>query len=586
MKSIAIILALFFAAAFAQHPYPRTAIFQWSGAPDEWYARFDVVMTRNDSPDWGRRVKALNPSAILLPAKDWNKGNEIDGFRSEWFAVTSKGARINLYGSDSWFSDLSDICHRVNGKRYIDFLVDYLAAQDRTVFNGVATDGIYGTEHLTWNMFADIDLDRNGQNDLTESGKGKSWVIYHWQAGIDYLLAELRRRLGSNQIILLNSGTTHGWGWEQTNGMVSEHTSGVFDPNFFFTTYRNLMNRAYKPVVSLMNSNPEGRDNERARPSKNYYRHMRFMLGVAMCFDWYFEYEDLESGEHYYNQFYDEFLIKVGYPRSDVHRIKGNVWVRFFDSGAIIANVNNANVSITDADLRGLTGYGGPYFRFRGGQAPAINNGQAFTQVNLLGHNVVAYGGNNMIVGDGLLLVKSPRTAVADIILDESPGSTTAGGADAEFVGNWTKKCDGGFGFYTLRCASWMNLFGYAVSGAFEDAVATYRPNIGLSGKYEVFEWHGQLGNNHNAVQENPAVRHVIKHAGGESAVIVNQRINYGKWNSLGIFQFNAGNDNQVRIINDAGGQTIADAVKFVYKDSQADITPPAAPKNVRIESF
>lgn len=577
------------------HPYPRTALFQWEGAPDEWYAKFDLVMSRNNHPDWARRVKRINPNVMLLPAKDWNKGNEIDGFQSAWFVPTSTGGRIQLYGSDSWFSDFSDICPRVNGKRYIDFLVDYLStAIDHSVFDGVATDGIYGREHFTYNLGAgrsmpDIDLDRNGQNDLNEAGKGSSWVINHWQAGIDYLLAELRRRLGPNQIILLNSGTTHGWGWEMANGMVSEHTSGVFDANFFFTTYSNLMNRAYKPVVSLLNANPEGRDQERTSPSKNYYRHQRFMLGVSMCFDWYFEYEDLESGEHYYNQYYDEFSVKVGYPTGGPQKIRGDVWVRFFDDGAMITNVTGSDITISDADLRGLSGYNGPYYRFRGGQDPDVNNGEQFSQVTLQGHIVIAYGGDKMIAGDGLLLTRSPRVVVADIILDDSPGSTTAGGANTEFVGNWVRveDCRDGISHYTLRCAPWMNLLTHrrAEAGGGESR-AVYRPNIGLSGEYEVFEWHGQIGASANAVSEGDNVPYLIRHSGGEQTVYVNQRANYGQWNSLGKFTFNRGSDNSVTISNRANGPVIADAIKFVYGGGTPPPNydaPPAPPRNVRI---
>lgn len=577
------------------HPYPRTAIFQWDGAPDEWYAKFDLVMSRNDRPDWARRVKRINPNVMLLPAKDWNRGSEIPGHQDQWYAVTSQGKRIELYGSDSWFSDLSVLCPRVNGKRYIDFLVDYLStAIDHTVFDGVATDGIYGREHMTYNLgsgrsIPDIDLDRNGQNDLNEAGKGSSWVINQWQAGIDYLLAELRRRLGPNQIILLNSGTAHAWGWELTNGMVSEHTGGVFDPNFFFNNYRSLMNRAHQPLVSLMNVNAEGRDQERARPSKIYYRHQRFMLGVAMCFDWYYEYEDLESGEHYYNQYYDEFSVKVGYPTSGPQRTRGEVWVRFFDDGAVITNVTGSDVTISDADLRGLSGYNGPYYRFRGGQDPDFNNGESFSQVTLQGHLVTAYGGAQMIAGDGILLTRSPRVVVADIILDDSPGSTTAGGADTEFIGNWTRieDCRNGINHYTLRCAPWLNLLTHrrAEAGGGE-ARAVYRPNIGLSGEYEVFEWHGQLGSSNEAVAEGDNVPYRIRHDGGEKTVLVNQRINAGQWNSLGKFNFTRGQDHSVTITNQANGPVIADAIKFVYGGG----TPPpnydpapAPPRNVRI---
>lgn len=581
------------------HPYPRTAIFQWEGAPDEWYAKFDLVMTRNNNPAWGRRIKNLNPNVMLLPAKDWNKGHEINGFQSEWLALTSKGQKIELYGSDSWFSDFSDLCPRVGGKRYIDFLVDYLATSiDHSVFDGVATDGIYGREHFTYNLgsgktIPDIDLDRNGQNDLSESGKGQSWVINHWQAGVDELLRELRQRLGPNQVILLNSGTSHSWGWEYTNGMVSEHTSGVTYPGYFFSTYRDMMKRAHQPVVSLLNSNAEGRDPQAGRPFKNYFQHMRYMLGVAMSFDWYFEYEDLlvapnAVNEHYYNEYYDEFSVKVGQPTSSVHVIKSDVWVRFFDDGAIITNLSGGNVTVGDGDLRSLSGYNGPYHRFRGGQDPDFNNGEQFSQVQLKGHRFTAYGGDTMIAGDAILLTRTPRTIVADIILDDTMHGTSAGSNATQFNGNWSAYCnDNGRDYYTLRCASWYEMYGFRSANAGNgDARAIYEANIGVSGKYEVFEWHGQLGNSTGAVAEGSNVPHLIKHSGGLETVAVNQQANAGIWNSLGAYSFNRGQEASVTITNQANGPVIADAIKFVFAEGSPPTpydAPPVPPQNVRV---
>lgn len=570
-------------ASVAHHPYPRTAIFQWGGAPDEWYAKFDLVMTRNYDPAWGRRIKKLNPTVMLLPAKDWNRGDEIPGFQAAWFAVDSRGRRIPLYGEDSWFADFSDLCPPVRGRRYVDFLLDFLSKEiDHTVFAGVSTDGIYGREHLTYQLgpgrdIPDIDLDRNGQNDLDEPGKGKAWVIAHWQAGIDELLRKLRERLGSNQIILLNSGTVHGFGWEETNGMVSEHTAGIFDQNFFFTTYRTLMNRAHKPVVSLLNGNPEGRDPRKPSPSRNYFQHARFLLGVAMCFDWYFEYEDLESGEHYYNQYYDELAVKIGYPTSEVQRLRDHIWVRFFDEGAVIVNVTGGLAEVEDEDLQSLNGYNGPYYRFQGGQDPDCNNGQPFTAVQLKGHEFEAAGQATMIVGDAILLTRAPRTVVADLMLDDSHSSTSAGSRNAEFIGDWTPQCEDGFDFYTLRCAPWQDMYGFRTAAPGNgEARAIYRPGIGVSGDYEVFEWHGQYGKTAASAKEGENVPHHIRFAGGEKTVLVDQSRASGRWNSLGVYRFERGGEAAITITNKANGPVVADAFKLVYRGSRTNVSATA----------
>jgi len=53
-------------------PYPRTAIFQWGGAVAEWYARFDLVLTRRNSNGFIEQVKQINPHVLWLPMRDFN----------------------------------------------------------------------------------------------------------------------------------------------------------------------------------------------------------------------------------------------------------------------------------------------------------------------------------------------------------------------------------------------------------------------------------------------------------------------------------------------------------------------------------
>ena len=66
----------------------------------------------------------------------------------------------------------------------------------------------------------------------------------------------------------------------------------------------------------------------------------------------------------------------------------------------------------------------------------------------------------------------------------------------------------------------------------------------------------------------------------------INQRQNYGQWNTLGFAYLPAGNTSYVKIINNANGYVIADAVRFKYwgETPPSDTIPPDAPSNVRIE--
>jgi len=49
-----------------QHTYPRTGVFHWGGAPADWYARFDLILTVQSSTSFAEAVKKINPKAYVI----------------------------------------------------------------------------------------------------------------------------------------------------------------------------------------------------------------------------------------------------------------------------------------------------------------------------------------------------------------------------------------------------------------------------------------------------------------------------------------------------------------------------------------
>ncbi len=98
-------------------------------------------------------------------------------------------------------------------------------------------------------------------------------------------------------------------------------------------------------------------------------------------------------------------------------------------------------------------------------------------------------------------------------------------------------------------------------SSASPSATATYRPNVTIPGRYDVFTWwvHGS--------NRATSVPHRIAHAEGTQTVFVNQRNTGEAWRLLaeGI-PFDSGSDGYVRIGNNASGGNvvIADAVRWL----------------------
>jgi hypothetical protein len=89
---------------------------------------------------------------------------------------------------------------------------------------------------------------------------------------------------------------------------------------------------------------------------------------------------------------------------------------------------------------------------------------------------------------------------------------------------------------------------------------AFWRPEFPRAGKYTVYIWYGADPVNDHA--SNAAF--IIKHKKGTDRFTVNLKTNFGKWNPLGEFYFKKGYSGYVMTSNDANGNVLADAVKFV----------------------
>lgn len=593
-----LLLPVVLSGQIPNHTYPRIAIWQWEGAVPDWYARFDLAYTRIGSRTGGGdkgfidEARRLNPNIIWLPTDDFNCAQTIlPNTPNEWYVVDSKGNRLGVgYCPGGGMADLSDLCPRVNGQRLIDVLPGYLA--DLVAEYGVegfASDGLYSQEHYAWNKWGgDVDLDRNGVNDLDEHGL--SWALQHWGNGVEKLVSELRARIGDDKVIMINPGNIlHIKQW--INGYVDEFGGGVLDWSSQRRTI-DLMRQVRQPPIFLLQSAPDDRDPRTPDVSKNYLSYMRYTLVQSMLLGKYYTFDDVDNKDpnHYWNTYYDEFDLDVGYPRGEMQRVKSEVWARFFDRGVAIANFSGHDETVSDQDLRALSGYNGPYYHFLGGQdvalngrSSAMNNGQPFTSVDLIGYRYSGYHDDITTIGDGVILVKTPQTVVCDIIINNAEGGTSPVSEPARLSGGFVQATrSDGRDYYTLRSGGVYAQPPFAFSlGSGE---ARYTPNIGVEGKYEIFEWHASL----NGSQASN-VTYFINHAGGRTTRTVNQQINSGRWNSLGTFTFNQGTSGNVTIsANGANGPVVADAIKFVFYDGNSggdntDTTAPRPPENVEV---
>jgi hypothetical protein len=306
---------------------------------------------------------------------------------------------------------------------------------------------------------------------------------------------------------------------------------------------------------------------------KEQWRFMRWTLGMAL---WGGAYFMIQENEHNNSLWYDECSADLGHPTGPPQQLSNGCYVRFFDKGVSILNAASGTQTVSAGDLAGLTGYQGPYYRFRGNQDPLVNDGSLFASVTLVA-TAAARGGDP--VGDGIILLTTPQTIVSDIIVDDAPDGTSPGSQPAEMSGfAWDQQASSQDNPTWTTGPSWDNDPAHhrshiAPPGS-GSATAVYRPAINLHGKYTVYEWHGWAGATPSSLAEASNVPCRIVHANGATDLTIDQTTNYGRWNALGTYHFKAGGGASVMVSNNANGYVVADAFRFVYAgaDSTFDL--------------
>lgn len=568
------------------HPYPRTSIFNWGGAPIEWYAKFDLIDTPSNNESFVNGIKAINPDAIVLPTRDWNYAAGISPVPDEWYVRDSQGNKFPIYGGGWNLVDFSNFCPRSSyygNKRYNEYLPEWVVQYSNlSVMDGVACDGIWEYPYQPESE-RDVDLDRNGVNDWDEHGR--DWITARWLEGVEAILARIRELIGERPF-LVNSGRFHSWGWESTTGVLLEKSWALYDWDWWKRTNDEWLGKAPQPHAQLVEGWAGYRHSNRPEKSKNDFETMRFLLTSTMLGDGYYTFCDIEAGEHAYNKYYDEFDLNVGYPTTNGQEMSNGVWVRFFDKGVSLVNPTGSDQYVSDGDLAAMSGYAGPYYRFYGGQDPDHNNGELFTGITLFGAMDESQI-DDKTIGDGIILLNEPLYVVSDIHLDDHDAGTSPSNDPPEFNGNWEHSYERYAMAYTLAAKEHMGLYAYSVASAGSgEATATYRINVGVTGRYTVYEWHGHHGTSPSDYQEGTNVPLEIRHAQGTMNLTIDQSQNYGDWNLIGTFEFARDADQYIQISNDANGYVLADAFKLVFEGAgPPDETPPNEPRDFRSDA-
>jgi hypothetical protein len=593
-------------------PYPRLGIFTFSGSTDacvDVFQYFDIIATP-PNVEMAQKYLSAYPNKTLLGTSGALLAYEIPNIPEVWYYHDINGERITLFG-DYWLMNLTTLCPRVDmgdGAGPVQY-IEYAAKNVQSEIDFNTYDGVF-YDWWWWGPGYDAkvrgDLDGNGVSDRDEWGIDSLRVV--WQQGV-IQFHELTRQIPGNQYEVVQVGSDDPVIWQYFNGACFEDWPIYNGPWERWRKYYNDTKTTTRlPKIMIFDSAISHYNNSfPTTPYKNNYRSVRFGLSSCLLTSAYFYVDEGGQIAHHGNvHIYDEFETKgqMGYPRTDMIKIEGKtiasttpyasgVWLRFFDSGISLVNATGLTQNISASEIAALDPVSGSrYYRFRGGQDPIFNNGEEVTDVNTLelwGDTHTANWGTTLeVFGDGALLFRSPKIFVTPIIVDNNENNQTSPGSEpVSYAGSWIPDSNGEkyYAIYTDRDYGPFqpSAFAWSSAGSGENT-ARYTPTIGLSGLYEVLEWHGYLGSAPSADLSSDVPARIVYDGGQTQTVTIDQARNFGKWNSLGTYIFRQGSAGYVELSNNTGGIVISDAIKFVLQspvdfDSQA----PGAPQGVEV---
>lgn len=557
--------------------------------------RFLYIVIGNDIADVSY---IADDHTIVIEATDVSRVEAINEFHAAGSTVMSP---IRASGP-GFFPNLSEYCPVYNGQQSWDYLTEK-NLRNKVEIGKNNLDGLfhdYFAKFVYMEKPFTFDFDLNGIDDQDEHSR--NWINNRWIYGRDRWLKierELMNELypGKPNLLSINAGGTVEEGFfDNLNGHLFEGFlrwggTSLEGYKYFKFDMEEWIKKGQKPSVNLINDYCPEKWKDDAK-EKNDYAKMRFGLATSMIYECYY---GMTFGDWYFISFwYDEYDTNMGYPvDTRIIELPNGVMVRYFTKGCVLSNPTGQPQTVAPSQLEG-----GPYYRLKGGQIPAINSGELVDRpIELWG---ITYNKNDWR-GDGILLFREPTTSVTNIIVDNfNLNDTSPGSKPIEFVGGWTPSLSKGSDDLRGTNPYWCELnmpgindevgdqgYGYHfVDQGNGSATATWRPTIGVAGFYEISEWHGWHGDNETSTSEATNVPFEVR-VNGEAKLkgSINQRINFGRWNVLGVIRFPSGTNSFVQTNNKADGVVLADAIRFRFlgESVEPDTTPPNPPKNVKI---
>lgn len=352
-------------------------------------AKWDLVILgmqiQDTNPEIFSTLRALNPkikiiaylSTMEFPEQNYVNLESANGpwhkmraqVNQNWYLKDGSGNIHSIWPGNNSFN-LTKFCPEVNGQKFNTWLPQFVK---NTLIDTGNWDGVFFD-----NALESIKDTNNGKVDINNDGviDDKNFADSNWREGVLTMLAETRRILGNDKIIMVNSSS---YAQDYINGRLYETWPHSWLGGWAgsMRDYQNLENQIkYSPTVVVLNPNTNNTGKQ------NDFQKVRFGLGSALMGGGYFAF-DFGTNDHSQLWWYDEYDVNLGAPwgaaknvlNNGAIRYENGVWRRDFEKGVVIVNATTQTqkIDLTDA----------VYEKIRGQQDPSTNSGQIVKQVTL-----------------------------------------------------------------------------------------------------------------------------------------------------------------------------------------------------------
>ncbi len=340
------------------------------------------------------KIRKLNPDIIILAYVTSQEMRQdalvcssalrrklASGIYDNWYMANASGQKKTFW-SGTYMLNPTDVSPLINGYRFNKYLAQFMVTQVLAtgLWDGIFYDNAWDT--LTWFTGSDVDLDRDGQNDID--------IDTHWQNGLKFLFNETRRLAGSNYIIIGNgNGTKYA---SELNGMMIENfPTQIGGWTASMDAYRFFENGGYTPKIMVINVNTGNSSGQ------NNYQKMRYGLTSALMSNGYYSF-DQGDASHWQLWQYDEYDVNLGVPlgnpvsTKNYANFKEDVWRRDYQNGLALVNATNQTQTVN---------LGTDYEKINGQQDSTVNDGSIISSVSVPSK-------------DGLIMLKSLSTQTID----------------------------------------------------------------------------------------------------------------------------------------------------------------------------